>query len=229
MKIVLSLGGSLLTGNFSSESFMRYADVIKAISDNGHKLIVVVGGGKIARDYINVADGFDASDYDKDYVAIKLTWANAALFASALGDYATTKIHTTYDDIADQLNNSDDKVVVCGGIAPGQSTDGVSAKLAAKIDADMVINATNVPGVYDSDPRLNISAKKFDKLTFKEFRKIISQNEQAPGKYGLFDLAGVDILQDKDIDLLVIDATNPNEILQTVNGEHKGTHISNNI
>lgn len=225
MRIVLSLGGSLLTGVFSSDNFIRYAEVIKAISDKGHKLIVVVGGGKIARDYIDLADGFNASDFDKDYVAIKLTWANAALFSSALGDYAETKINISYDDIAEQFNSTD-KVVVCGGIAPGQSTDGVSSKLARAIGADMVINATNVPGVYDSDPRENISAKKFDNLTFDEFRKIISKNEQAPGKYGLFDLAGIDILQDENIDLVVIDATNPREILQTVNGEQKGTLIS---
>ncbi len=225
MRIVLSLGGSLLTSVFSSDNFVRYAEVIKTISDKGHKLIVVVGGGKIARDYIDIADGFDASDFDKDYVAIKLTWANAALFASALGDYAETKINTNYDDIADQFNNGD-KVVVCGGIAPGQSTDGVSSKLARAIGADVVINATNVPGVYDSDPRVNISANKFDNLTFDQFREIISKNEQAPGKYGLFDLAGIDILQDENIDLVVIDATNPQEILQTVNGEHKGTLIS---
>ncbi|MBW6461940.1 MAG: UMP kinase [DPANN group archaeon] len=225
MRIVLSLGGSLLTGIFSSDNFVRYAEVIKAISDKGHKLIVVVGGGKIARDYINVADGFNASDFDKDYVAIKLTWANAALFASALGDYAETKINISYDDIVEQFNNCD-KVVVCGGIAPGQSTDGVSAKLARAIGADIVINATDVSGVYDSDPRLNVNANKFENLTFDQFRKIISKNEQAPGKYGLFDLAGIDILQDENIDLLVIDGTNPNEILQAVLGEYKGTLIS---
>lgn len=157
-----------------------------------------------------------------------MTWANAALFASALGDYALTKINTSYDDIAEQFNDTD-KVVVCGGIAPEQSTDGVSAKLARAIGADMVINATDVPGVYDSDPRVNISAHKFDNLTFDQFREIISKNEQAPGKYGFFDLAGINILQKVDIDLVVIDGTNPNEILQTVNGEHKGTLISNNI
>ena len=73
MRIVLSLGGSLLTSVFSSDNFVRYAEVIKTISDKGHKLIVVVGGGKIARDYIDIAGGFNASDFDKDYVAIKLT------------------------------------------------------------------------------------------------------------------------------------------------------------
>ncbi|MEA3229866.1 MAG: UMP kinase [archaeon] len=224
MKIVISLGGSLLTADFSSENLRRFTNIIKEISDKSYRLIVVVGGGKIAREYIKISGSFEVPDFKKDYVAIKITQANAALFAASLGDYAEHEIKRGHEEIVEQFNNTE-KIVVCGGTVPGQSTDGVSAKLANAIDADLVVNATNVSGVYDSDPKENKNAKKIKKLTHAEFMKIIENNEQAPGKYGLFDIKAVNILEEKHIKLVIIDGSEPNEILWAVEGKHKGSEI----
>ncbi|MCK5042661.1 MAG: UMP kinase [Candidatus Aenigmarchaeota archaeon] len=224
MKIVVSLGGSLLTSDFSSTNIKKYVDAIKEISGKGHRTIVVVGGGKIAREYINIAHDFDVSDFKKDFVAIKLTHANAALFASALGDCAEHEIKYAHDAIVEQFDTTN-KIIVCGGTVPGQSTDGVSSELASAIDADIVVNATNVAGVYDSDPKINQDAKKLDKLSHEEFSKIIGENEQAPGKYGLFDIKAVHVLKKKNIKLVIIDGSNPEELIRAINGEHSGSLI----
>ncbi|NOR85424.1 UMP kinase [archaeon] len=224
MKIIISLGGSLLTSDFSAANIQKYADEIINISKK-NKVIVVIGGGKIARQYIDIADELNCNDYQKDYVAIKLTRANAAIFASALGNYAEQEIKTTYLGITNQYNMSE-KIIVCGGTAPGQSTDGVSANLAKKIKADLMINATNIDGVYDKNPAEFKNAKKIDKLSYDQFLDILKNNEQAPGKYGLCDYKAVKILKEKKIPLIVVDGTNPKEIYLAVKGNHHGSTIN---
>jgi len=224
MKLVISLGGSLLTKDFSPGNLEKYACAIKKIASKGHRFVVVVGGGKTAREYIKIADGLNASDTEKDYVAIKATHTNAALFAVALGNCAHACIKTTHDDIIAQYNTSK-KIVVCGGTVPGQSTDGVSAKIAGAINAGLLVNATDVSGVYDKNPKEHKNAKKIEKMTYDEFRKILEKNEQAPGKYGLFDLDAIGILKSKKIKLVVVDGTDPEEIINAVEGKHKGTVI----
>ena len=193
MKIVISLGGSLLTSDFSAKNIQKYSTEILSIAKN-HKIIVVIGGGKIARKYIDIADDLGVDDYKKDYIAIKLTRANAALFASALGDNCEQEIKTTYLGICDQFKNSN-KIIICGGTAPGQSTDGVAANLAKKIKADLMINATNIDGVYTKNPAEFKDAKKIDSLSYDEFLSILKNNEQAPGKYGLCDFLAVKIFK----------------------------------
>ena len=224
MKIVISLGGSLLTSDFSAKNIQKYSTEILSIAKN-HKIIVVIGGGKIARKYIDIADDLGVDDYKKDYIAIKLTRANAALFASALGDNCEQEIKTTYLGICDQFKNSN-KIIICGGTAPGQSTDGVAANLAKKIKADLMINATNIDGVYTKNPAEFKDAKKLSSLNYDDFLSILKNNEQAPGKYGLCDYVAVKILKKEKIPLVVIDGKNEKEISLAINGKHHGSTIN---
>ena len=224
MKIVISLGGSLLTSDFSAKNIQKYASEILSIAKK-HKIIVVIGGGKIARQYINIADNLNVDDYKKDYVAIKLTIANAALFAAGLRDKANQEIKTTDLEISEQFKNSK-KIIICGGTVPGQSTDGVAANLAKKIKADLMINATNINGVYDKNPTEFKDAKKIDKLDYDNFLSILKNNEQAPGKYGLCDYGAVEILQKEKIPLIVIDGRDPKEISNAIDGTHHGSIVS---
>lgn len=224
MKIVISLGGSLLTSDFSAKNIQKYSTEILSIAKN-HEIIVVIGGGKIARQYIQIADDLGVDDYKKDYVAIKLTRANAALFASALGDNCEQEIKTTYLGICEQFKNSD-KIIVCGGTAPGQSTDGVAANLSKKINADLMINITNIDGVYTKNPAEFRDAKKLDSLNYDEFLSILKNNEQAPGKYGLCDYIAVKILKKEKIPLIIINGKDPKEITLAINGKHHGSIVN---
>jgi uridylate kinase len=118
-----------------------------------------------------------------------------------------------------------EKILVCGGNLPGCSTDYDAALFAEALRADLLINATNIDGVYSSDPKKDPKAKKFDRLSYGEFERIISKNPQLPGGYGLFDLKGVEIIRRARIKMVVIDGTDPEEIVRAVEGRHSGTVI----
>lgn len=227
MKIVISLGGSLITENFTSKKISEYAETLEHINKQAGKLVVVVGGGKVARDYIKIMKDLGAGEDSQDKIAIMITHANAKLMSLTINhrtsDTANEDIPRTEREIKESLDRY--KILVCGGTIPRQSTDSVAAKIARDIKADLIINASNIDGVYDSDPKKNKSAKKYKTLGYGEFLKIISANEQSPGKYALFDKKAAEIIKENKIKTIIISGANPQELLNAVKGTHSGTTI----
>ncbi len=223
MKLVISLGGSLVIKEPILKNMAKYAEAIKKIAEK-NQLIVVVGGGAPARKAIEAAKKTEANEFEQDLKAIEVTQKNASDFALALGDSAEKEINKNYTDIV-SLYNSTKKIVVCGGTTPGQSTDGVAANLAKLIKADIMINATNIDGVYDKNPREFTDAKKISMLDYDALLSILEKNEQSPGKYGLCDCCAVEILKTQKIPLVIIDGTDPLEIVRACEEKHNGTVI----
>ncbi|MFW9793194.1 MAG: UMP kinase, partial [Candidatus Thorarchaeota archaeon] len=154
MRAVLKIGGSLLydkDGQVRIDRLREYADSIKSLVKAGHSLVVVVGGGKPARIFISAARELGASEAQCDWLGIKLARNNAELLCAALGDLAYPKIIDDFDELEVAINLGG-KIVLLGGMIPGQSTNAVAAAAAELIDADMIFNATNVDGVYDRHP-----------------------------------------------------------------------------
>ena len=220
MKIVISLGGSLLEKN--PESFKKYADVFRKLKEKEHKLIVVCGGGKTAREYRDIAKKFTNDDVILDWVGIQATHLNAFTLIAVLGKDAYPISLRTPQEVK---KNFKDKILVCGGNVPGCSTGYDAALFAEAIEADLLIKASDIDGVYSADPNKDPNAKKYDRLTHDEFLKIIEQNPQIPGEYRLFDLKATKLIKKNKIKTIFIDGTNPNEIINAVEGKHHGTLI----
>jgi uridylate kinase len=224
MKVSISLGGSLLTKNQDSQSFIRYAEVIRRLKNEGHIIIVVCGGGRPARQCINLSKELGAAPKIQDEIGILTTHINALLLIAALGKDADQRIHRRGIDVKNHLGKL---VLVGGGYKPGSSTDYRSALFAGAIDAELIINATDFPGVFDKDPTKFPDAKKFDSLNYKQLEEIVkSRFKQSPGDYGLFDLKAVKYVASKHIPVIIIDGTDPEEIVRAIKGNHCGTIIS---
>ena len=227
MKLVISLGGSLITKNFTAEKIKSYAKALQTISTTADKLVVVAGGGKLSRNYIEIIKDIGIDQEHQDKIAIQATHLNARMIAMALNHteqgIANSTIPKTEKDIETMLNKH--KILVCGGTIPGQSTDNVSAKIAKNIKADLLINASNIDGVYDSDPNKNKNAKKHETLTYNELIEIVSKNEQSPGKYALFDKQAAQIIKDQKIKTIIINGNDSGELIKATNGTHSGTTI----
>ncbi len=221
MKIVISLGGSLLTRDFSASGINRYIGVLKKISERADKLVIIVGGGRVCREYQAIARDLGASQDMQDYIGIKSTHFNASLVASALTKYA--EIPNNEKELKAALAKN--KLVVGGGLKVGQSTDAAAAFAAKEINADLLINASNIDGVYDSNPRENKSAKKIDKLNYPQLKEILSKNLQLPGQYGLFDLRAAEMISHAKIKAIFIDGTDAEEIYRAAFGKHHGSVV----
>lgn len=223
MKVSISLGGSLLTKSMEAQSYRRYADAARRIWEAGHELVIVCGGGRPARQYITIAKELGGARDLQDNLGILATHVNALLLIAALGDAADPRIHRRASEVRAHLG---DRILVGGGHRPGSSTDYRAALFAEAMDADLIINATDVPGVYDKNPKTHPDARKLDTLTYKELEKIIVANtRQAPGEYGLFDLKAVRLAARLGIPLVFVDGTDPEEIIRAVSGTHNGTTV----
>ncbi|MFH0850473.1 MAG: UMP kinase [Candidatus Bathyarchaeota archaeon] len=231
MKATISLGGSLLTGDkndttltLTPEPYRTYATVLRQLHGLGHQLMVVCGGGKPARHYIQVAKNLDASRSIQDMLGVKATHINALLLTAALGDAADqTRVYTRATELRYRQTG---KIWVGGGYRPKSSTDYRAVLLARALGSDTVINATDVPGIYDSNPRTNPGARKLDMVTHAQLERIIKKStRQAPGEYGLFDLKAVKLAARINMPLIFIDGRDPEELRRAVEGGHSGTVV----
>ncbi len=223
LKVSISLGGSLLTRNMEAESYRRYANVLRRLRAEGHTVIVTCGGGRPARQYISIAKELGGPCELQDGLGILATHVNALLLIAALGDVADPRIHKAADEVKRHIG---DKILVGGGYKPGSSTDYRAAIFAGAIGADMIINATDVSGVYDNNPKTNENARKLETLSYAELEMIVKQNtRQVPGEYGLFDLKAVRYAARLGIPLVFIDGTDPDEIIRAVEGKHHGSTV----
>src|SRR5437016_10049930 len=148
MKAVVKLGGALFKRDPDVDALMSMGKVLSGFAGEGNQLVTVAGGGQNARVYIDVARKLGADESTSDLLGITVTRANAELFRLALGSVAVTKIPTMLSELIHYV--SPGKVVVIGGLQPGQSTNAVAALAAEITHADFLVNATDVQGFYHS-------------------------------------------------------------------------------
>jgi uridylate kinase len=222
MILVYSLGGSILAGR-DAESLKGYAHALKELAEE-HQVFVVVGGGKIAREYIAKARALAASEAFCDLLGIGATKMNAMLLIAALGRAAAPEPAESY---AGALSASaGGKIVVLGGMAPGQTTDAVAALLAEYVGADRLIVATSVDGVYSADPEIDPGAKKFDKMTAKDLVRLAMETEMKAGSRSPVDPLAAKILERSRIPAAVVYGGEVENLKRGAEGGHSGTEIS---
>ena len=223
MKLAISLGGSLLTKNMTQETYQSYANTFKQLKQQGHNQIIGVGGGKPARQYIQLGKQLGANNHLQDRLGILATHVNALLLIAALGEDAHPHIHRRSTEIKQNLGT---KILVGGGHLPGSSHDYRLALFAKAQNADLIIKATDHGGVYTKDPSKNKDAQQIKDMTYKQLIDLIKTRfKQSPGNYGLFDLKAAQTAQKHGAPLIIIDGTDPQEIINAVKGTHNGTTI----
>jgi len=223
MRISISLGGSLLTRNHGTESYLKYASVLRRLKEKGHKIVVVCGGGKPAREYISAARQMGASKGIQDRLGIMATHMNALLLIAALSEDADPHVHRRADEIKRHL---DDLILVGGGHLPSSSTDYRAVLFAKAMEADLIVNATDYGGIFDKDPRRHLDARKYRCLTYRLLEEIVRNRfTQTPGDYGLFDLKATRLAAFHHIPIVFVDGTDPDEIIRAVEGGHSGTQV----
>jgi uridylate kinase len=232
MLIVLSIGGSILAKDLDPGRFREYADVLRKLTQE-HKIAVVTGGGVIARRYIDTARQLGANESVCDFVGIDVTRLNAQLLIAALGNAAYPQSPCTYREAESALVS--DKIVVMGGVIPGQTTDAVSAILAEYLNANLLVIATSVDGVYSEDPNVNPAAIKYDSMTPEELVNVVMNTEMKAGSKSPVDPLAAKIIQRCGMKTIVLDGSNSENISNVIHHENVkgepvdevpiGTHI----
>ncbi len=227
-RVLLKLSGEVLAGEKGSgidfDKVLEVCERVKTCVEMGVQVAIVVGGGNFWR-------GRSSGKMDRtraDHMGMLATSINSLALADALEQLGVTaRVQTAIEmrQIAEPYIRSKavrhlekGRVVIfgCGTGNPFFSTDTAAALRAAEIGADVIFKATNVDGVYDSDPKLNPNAKKYDTLTHIE---VLQQGLH------VMDSTAASLCMDNGIEILVFNLENPDNIVSAMVGETIGTVV----
>lgn len=228
-RVMLKISGEALSGangfGFDFEVVGRIAREVKTLVDIGVEVGLVVGGGNIWRG--RTGEGMDRTT--ADHMGMLATCINALALQDALeGIGVMTRVQTAIEmkEIAEPFirrravrHLEKGRVVIFGAGSgnPYFSTDTAAALRAAEIEADVILLAKNVDGVYDKDPNKFSDAKKYDKLTYME---VIEQGLQ------VMDTTATTLCMDNNIPILVFGISEEGNIKKVMEGQKIGTIVS---
>lgn len=199
--LVIKLSGSVFNFKTTSKSLKEYAQVLLDIQTKVQP-VVVSGGGIIARHYVNLARSLGSDESSLDEMGIEISRLNAMLLSAALGDYVYPVIPSNLEEISIACQSG--KIIISGGLHPGQSTNATAALICEKIKADRFLNATDVDGIYDSDPKKNTKAKMFKEITIKKCLDLLNNESTQAGNYELMDIVAMKVIERSKIPTYVI-------------------------
>jgi uridylate kinase len=222
LKAVIKLGGFVFPDRPKKPLVREY---VKLLADlvSEHHLVVVTGGGKTARTYINTAREMGVSEALCDHLGILVSRLNARLLVDGLGEYAFPEIPVTIGELKHYFASG--KIVAMGGLSPGHSTNAVAAIAAETIGAELLVNATNVDGVYSSDPSKHKGARKLDRVTVTQLTAILSKTKMMAGAYELMDPLALRIIERSRLRAVVLNGRNPTNVTKALHNDRIGTQI----
>jgi len=221
-RVVLKVSGKIINPD-NPRLVGEYAGLLGRVRGEGVEVAVVVGGGPIARRYIEAARSVGASRSMMDILGIEASRLNARLLIAGLWPLAYPVPPRSIHGFLEAYSTG--RIVVCGGFQPGQSTAGTAALVAEAMGADLLVLATTVHGVYDRDPRRHRDARLLRRLTYEEFRRVVEQSVE-PGHYELLDPLAVSVLVRSGIPCRVVYGFEPGRVYRALLGGDEGSLIT---
>lgn len=221
--IVIALGGSIVCPDKIDILFLRkFKKFIEDFIGRGYKFILVIGGGGLGRVYQEAATKVaDINNEDKDWIGIHATRLNAHLLRTIFKDLAEPVLI----DSLDKVKSPKKPVSIASGWRPGWSTDYVALAIAEILEIKEVIIAGKPAFVCDRDPSKYKKVKKFEKMSWTEYRKLIP-DKWVPGSHSPVDPIGARLADEKNIKAIIIngkDLKNFDRLL--IGKEFQGTII----
>ena len=229
-RILLKLSGESLAGKakhgIDFDTVVKICKPIKKCVESGVQVGIVVGGGNFWR-------GRSSGEMDRtraDHMGMLATTINALGVCDALeqlGVNVRVMTAIAMHQVAEpyirnkavaHLNRGNVVIFGCGTGNPFFSTDTAAALRAVEIEADVILKATMVDGVYDSDPKKNPDAKKFETISFQE---VLAKD------LAVMDSTASALCKDNDLPILVFSIDDPENIYRAVCGENIGTIVNN--
>jgi len=230
--IVIKIGGSLLfteNKSINTTKIVEIANILKTKRIDGNQ-IIVCGGGLIAREYIEAVRTFKRSEALCDTFGIELSRINAKLLISSFQEYAYPQVPRSIEELSIALLFN--KIIVMGGLQPGQSTTSVALEVAEFIGAKELLILTDVKGIYDKDPEKYSNAKLLKQITYNQLQDLIidasGDKQAAAGEYRIFDTVSLQILKRSTIRAIIMSGKDLDEFRKFWKGETviNGTIIS---
>ncbi|MDO9399641.1 MAG: UMP kinase [bacterium] len=222
---IISLGGSLIAPEegVDWQFLKKFRQLILQLIKQGDKFYLIAGGGRTARNYVAAASKVvKITSEDLDWLGIHATRLNAHLLRTIFRGQAHPQIikSPTFHIF------SKESIVVASGWKPGWSTDYVATILAQEYDIKTIINLSNIDYVYDKDPRKFSDAKKLEKISWPDFRKIVG-SKWDPGLNAPFDPIASQKSEKLGLEVVIMNGKNIDNLKNYFNNKKfKGTIIN---
>lgn len=223
--VVLSIGGSVFaTGESDAPYLDKLAGLLLRLSRE-FPLVVTVGGGRTAREYIRLGRALGLTEIELDELGIDVTRLHARLLAARVGPPAPAHPPATIAAAVNEAHRG--PLVVLGGTEPGHTTDAVAALLAVRLRATRVVNATNVDALYDRDPRTHPRARRLPTVTWERFRAMVDAGtSDRAGQEFVFDRLGATTLARARIPLRIVQGRDIDNLEAALRGRvFRGTSV----
>ena len=223
-RILLKLSGEVLMGEqefgIDPAYVLRLAEEVKAAKETGLEICLVIGGGNIFRGMAGAAQGMDRAQ--ADYMGMLATVMNALAMQSALEQLGVdTRVQSAIqmDQVCEPVIHRRAErhlakgriVIFAAGVgAPYFTTDSGAALRAAELRCDALLKGTSVDGVYDSDPKRNPGATRFETVTYD---KVLADNLK------VMDASAVALCRDNDIPIVVFSIREKGNVARVLAGE----------
>jgi uridylate kinase len=230
-RVLLKLGGEALAGpggyGISPHMAEEVAVKIRTVRDHGVEVALVMGAGNIWRGKDGLAHGMERAT--ADHIGMLATVMNSLALRDALERVGVvTRVQTAIEmkAVAEPFirlrairHLEKDRAVIIGAGTgnPYFTTDTAAALRAMEVNAEVLIKATKVDAVYEEDPHINPSARRFEHLTYIDALNL---------RVGVLDSTAISLCMDNDLPIIVVDLWQPNSIERAVMGESIGTIIS---
>ncbi len=223
-RLVFSLGGSVFyeKGKGINHEFIQlFLNFIKSLQNI--KGAIVVGGGGLAREFIEEGRRLGLTEYENDMLAIWETRKNATLILYSLKDLLVyPKLLYNAEEASIAINQYD--WLCSGGFFPGITTDAVAALIAESIRASKIINISNTAYLYDKNPNIHQDAKLIKTTTIDEFIKIANNfDERRAGENFVFDIFALKIAKRSRIPIYFTNANIENIVKIIQDQDHQGS------
>ncbi|MEL6874644.1 MAG: UMP kinase [Pseudomonadota bacterium] len=229
-RILLKLSGEALMGSgefgIDTNTVARVAEEVKAAKEAGFELCLVIGGGNIFRGVAGAAGGMDRAQ--ADYMGMLATVMNALAMQNALeqlGVHTRVQSAIEMDQVCEpvirrralrHLEKGRVVIFAAGVGSPYFTTDSGAALRAAEMKCDALLKGTSVDGVYDSDPKTNPDAKRFDHVSYD---RVLSDNLK------VMDASAVALCRDNSIPIVVFSIREQGNLAKILGGEGTATIV----
>ncbi len=231
-RVLIKLSGESLMGaqgfGIESERLSHYANEIKSAVDLGAEVAVVIGGGNIFRGLQAKSSGIER--VTGDYMGMLATVINGMALQSMMetkGLYTRLVSALEIREVAEPyirrraIRHLEKRRVVifsAGTGSPYFTTDSAAALRANEISADVILKGTRVDGIFTADPEKDLTATKYDNITFDE---VISKN------LNVMDMTAFTLCRENNLPIIVFDINTPGNLARILSSEKLGTLVSN--
>jgi uridylate kinase len=231
-RLLVKLSGEALMGQYDfgidAEVIAGLANELKALQQSGVELGIVIGGGNIFRGAGLAAAGLDRVTGDHmgmlatvmNALALKDGLQKKGLKVTVMSGLAMPQVCESYTqrDAREKIGQGEIVIFAAGTGNPYFTTDTGASLRAIEIQADLMIKATKVDGIYDMDPVKNPEAQKYDHISY---------NDAIDQRLAVMDITAMVLCHENDLDMAVCNISEPNALLALARGENLGTRVTN--